>query len=376
MVKNSSLQTNSSLLTIILVCLLPACTSNPQKNNNAALLPYQSPCLQIALQNKNAAMLLGYGNGKSVGEAKQQALYDIANQIEVDVSGESRRSTQRNNHGVKSQFSQQIKTRASSLLTSVDIACSDTNDPSGQYHFALRYDQRELADIFTDKLIESFWQGKPSKIEWQGPSVIVNSDFIKQINKHLIDKKSSQQLSIQIKLFRKDNAWYLALNNVIKRIQGNNFTQLLNWDSLTTADIHVSLQNEFGKAISPQMQEGDEFRFLINAKQSGYISVFDIYEDGRVIKIRDNMPFNKALTLPEHQGSFSAGLLVPNQSTRDQYVLLITKDKLDSKAFRQLMVEENSIQEQKNYTLNLFLFWLDRQGVLASSTLVSETVPR
>jgi hypothetical protein len=376
MVKNSSLQTNSSLLTIILVCLLPACASNPQKNHNAALLPYQSPCLQIALQNKNAAMLLGYGNGKSVGEAKQQALYDIANQIEVNVSGESRRSTQKNNHGVKSQFSQQIKTRASSLLTSVDIACSDTNDPSGQYHFALRYDQRELADIFTDKLIESFWQGKPSKIEWQGPSVIVNSDFIKQINKHLIDKESSHQLSIQIKLFRKDNAWYLALNNVIKRIQGNNFTQLLNWGSLTTADINVSLQNEFGKAISPQMLEGDEFRLLINAKQSGYISVFDIYEDGRVVKIRDNMAFNKTLTLPEHQGSFSAGLLVPNQSTRDQYVFLITKDKLDSKAFRQLMVEEDSNQEQKNYTLNLFLFWLDRQGILASSTLLIETVPR
>jgi hypothetical protein len=377
-----------TLCTVTLfVLLLNACANQPTKSASAsnASQPnsqsslqtnYQSPCLQIALQNKNSAMLLGYGSGKTVSEAKQQALYDIANQIEVDVSGESTSKSKKINNTVNTEFSQKVKTRATALLSSVEIACSDINDPSGQYHFTLRYDQRDLVDILADKLIESFWQGKPAKINWQGPALIVQSDFIKQINRQLIDKKSSQQLSIQIKLFRKDNAWYLALNQVTTRIKEKHFAQLLNWNALTTANIAIDLHNEFGKTISTHMQEGNEFRFLVKAKHSGYLSVFDIYEDGRVTKIRDNMPIDKILTLPEHQGSFSAGLLVPNQSTRDQYVFLISKEKIDTAAFRQLMVEEDSTQDQKNYTLSLFLYWLDQQAILASATLQIETVPR
>ncbi|MGX5174007.1 hypothetical protein ACUR5C_08300 [Aliikangiella sp. IMCC44653] len=367
-----------SVLSIPLLLLLTACANSPAKQSSQYIQQknYQSPCLQIALQNKKASMLLGYGNGSNVSEAKQQALYDIANQIEVNVSGETNREANKVGKQVNTKYSQKVKTRASALLSSVEIACSDINDPSGQYHFALRYDQRELADIFSDKLLESFWQGKPGKINWQGSSVMKSSSFVSQINKKLIAYQSSHVEIVNIKLFRKDQEWYLELNNIVKPIKSHQLVELLNWDSLNTPNFQVSLQNEFDQSISTHMQEGDEFRFVINSKQSGYLSVFNIYEDGRVTKIRDNIPINKTLILPEHQGSFSAGLLVPNQSTRDQYVFLMTNKKIDTQAFRQLMPEENGNQEQKNYTLNLFLFWLDQQTLAASASLQVETVPR
>ena len=347
----------------------------PTTNQSGLQHSYQSPCLQIALQNNNAAMLLGYGKGGSVNQAKQQALYDIANQIEVNVSGESLSQSNKLNNSVNTKFSNKIKTRANALLSSVEIACSDINDPSGQYHFALRYDQRDLADILTDKLIESFWQGKPNKIIWQGPSLVVQSDLIQHLNSQLVDLESAQPLTIQIKLFRKDNAWYLALNDVIKLIKDSDIAQILNWHKFTKTNNFVSLENEFGESISSHMQAGDEFRFVVNTEHSGYLSVFDVYEDGRVTKIRDNMPFNNSLTLPEHKGSFSAGLLTENQSTRDQYIFIVTAEQLDTRAFRQLMVEEDNTQDQKNYHLSKFLFWLDKQQIVTSTALQVDTVP-
>ncbi len=373
------------IVSIASFAMLTACaTSEPISQPSKSTLPisnktknlYLSPCLQISLQNKNSALKIGYGNGRTISVAKQQALYDIAKQIEVNVSGTETSKAHKINSTINAEFTQDVKSRASQLLTNVEVACSDTNDPSGSYHFALRYDQRPLVNIFSDQLSAQFWQQRPGRIQWQGPSLIIKSPFIKQLTQRLVDKRKTNTANLSVKIFRKNNQWQLIINGVIRTLQQTDYKQLINWQSLNTNNISVRLQNETGKQLSPHLKDGDDFHFLVKTKKNGYLTVFDIYEDGRVTKLRENLRIKNSIKLPEHKGSFSAGLLTPGKSTRDNYIFLITAKKINAQAFHQLQMEKNSTLESNNYSLNIFLQWLDKKMLTGSASLEIETVPR
>lgn len=375
----------NALVSIATLAMLTACVTQPT-NKTSATSPakntgvYLSPCLQISLQNKNSALKVGYGSGRSVAAAKQLALYDIAKQLEVNVSGSEESTAKKTNNNVNTQFNQNVKSRATKILTSVDIACSDTNDPTGLYHFALRYDQRPLVDIFAEQLAAQFWQQRPATIHWQGPSLIIKSDFIEQLEKRLTDKNSTSKATMNVLLFRKNQQWQLIINGVVRILHANDYKQLINWNALNSIynnkTVNVQLQNEFGKNLQPHLYDGDDFHFKVKSSITGYLSVFDVYEDGRVTKIRENLKIKNTIKLPEHKGSFSAGLLKPNQATRDQYVFLITKDKINANSFHQLMLETKGTNESNNYSLNTFLQWIDKQPISVATALEVETIPR
>ena len=379
---------NNFLLNIGLASaiLLSGCASQPhpatENNKDSYTTPknvgrnYQSPCLQIALQNKEPAIKVGYGNGRSVSGAKQQALYDIANQLQVNVQGTAESHNTKTDGAVSLSFQQEIKSTATAILSAVEISCSDTNDPDGLYHFALRYDQRPLVDVFAEQLSSQFWHQAPGKIDWQGPSVILNSAFIKSLSKKLIDNQQTETTTLNVQLFRKNQQWQLGINGIIKPLEKSHHEQIFNWKAIAPHSLTAKLTNPSDQPISSTLRDSDDFLFSIQSKQSGYLSVFDIYEDGRVTKLRENLPIDNSLRLPEHQGSFSAGLLTPGEATRDHYIFILTKAPIDATAFRQIMLEENSSTASNNYSLNLFLFWLDQQAIHASTTLLITTVPR
>lgn len=380
------MQFAQSLLSIVLVAMLSACATNDpvqttsgipaQHTQTKTATRYVSPCLQISLQNNNSGIKTGYGSGRTVAEAKQRALYDIAKQIEVAIDGTETATTNKQDDQVTTGFSQNVKARASQILTSVETACSDTNDPTGSYHFALRYDQRPLVDIYAQALSEQFWQQRPGRIEWQGPKLITQSTFIKQLEQRLVQTGNPQSIRLTVQLFRKNAQWKLIINDIVRTLQTEHYTQLINWQSLHAGSLQVQLQNEYGQALAPHLRDGDDFYFKITNRQTGYLTVFDIYEDGRVTKLRENITIKSKLKLPEHKGAFSAGLLIPGQSTRDQYVFLLTDQPINATAFHQLQLEKSSTAETSNYSLNIFLSWLDKQPIVAADTLLVETVPR
>lgn len=343
---------------------------------------YYSPCLQLSLQHSNMAIKMGYGSGASLPSAKQAALYDIANQIVVNVQGQAVRKSYKKSAQVETQFTQKITTQAESILSSVEVACSDPNDPSGHIHIALRYDQRPLVDIFASRLKAQQWQAA-AKIEWQGPSIITQSHFIHNIEKRLITTNVNNSIEAKpqqmlVQLFRKNQQWHLAINNTILPLEKQHYQDLLNWQYLPRGSSSVQLHNEKGRKISTHLRDGDDFWLVFNTNKQGYLSIFNIYEDGRVVKMRENIHATETerVKLPEHQGSFSAGLITEGQSTTDQYLFILTQQPINGLAFAQLGLDVNPSQADNNFHLNLFLGWLDQQELISSNMLEMTISPR
>ena len=354
-----------------------------ESEQNISSKVYYSPCLALSLQNSSTTIKMGYGSGMSLPSAKQAALYDIANQMVVNVRGEAVRITKKKSNDstkVETQFTQQITTQASSILSSVEVACSDTNDPSGHIHIALRYDQRPLVDIFASRLQDEQWQ-PIIEIEWQGPSIITQSRFIKGLEKRIIttNTKTSKVVEPQkmlVQLFRKNQQWHLAINNTILPLEKQHYHDLLNWQYLPSGSASVQLQNEIGKRLSTHLRDGDDFWLVFNSEDRGYLSIFNIYEDGRVVKMRENIHATDRVKLPEHKGSFSAGLLTQGQATTDQYLFILTQKPINGLAFKQLGLDVSPNQADNNFHLNLFLGWLDQQALISSNILEMLISPR
>jgi len=342
----------------------------------AATSVYLSPCFQLSLQSHKPWIINGYGEGKTIFEAKQQALFDIASKLETHISGQSKRETIKTGVQVSTSFSQDTVSKSSRILSLAEANCTDINDPSGIYHIAMSYDQRSPVDMLADKLKANFHEQIPGVINWQGPSLIVTSSFIQTLEKNITQASSKTTQTVSIQLYRKDQRWWLALNNITMELKPDTFSQIFNWAHFNTPDMSISIEDEFKNSLSQNMFDGDDFRFEVRSKQQGYLSIFDVYEDGRVTKIRDNIRFQGSLLLPEHKGSFSAGLITPNTSTQDQYIFIITKQKIDTSLFSAIMLEQDSVAETNNYSLNIFLSWLDKQDILSAKSLLMKTAPK
>lgn len=327
-------------------------------------------------------ILVGYGQGPNLKEAKANALNDIAQQIETRIQSETDIRTASGATGASTEATQSVRTYTSQRLEAAKrIRNEQTSD--GQFFVAYSVDLRPKVEVIAAVLRQQWGGDKlPSKIDWRGHQVIVSSDMISDLNRRLTQRDFPAPVRrIDASLRRSQGQWLLVLNDHIERIGLSDLASLLNWSERGDG---LSLgMKPLGKSRGRnRLQAGDLFIFNIEAKKpGGYVTIFNLYPDGRVAVIEDSRQLTTALEVPsrkqQQEGqALEAYTAEPGRVAQDIYLAIHSPRALDTTRF-QAIVGDNAepVKGEGAYQLDRFLRWLDRQEVLAMSVLRVEVRP-
>ena len=109
-----------------------------------------------------------------------------------------------------------------------------------------------------------------------------------------------------------DNRWYLKYQTLVSPLSQRNFDTFFKTIKSEMVSINTARVN---------LSEGDGFHLTLSAKAEGYVSVFNVYEDGKVGKLLANQALSADQTFlfPSKQSGqeFEAALVQKGKATKD-----------------------------------------------------------
>jgi len=290
-------------------------------------------------------VIVGYGQGKSMREAKANAKEDIALILKSQVeSSFSSKTTTQNNDFYKHKTSSILKIKTNLNLHNVKIIKQVQKD--SLFFVALEYKNLDLA----------------YRIMTTVPHLQCSQ---KRVNAYLSQTPLIQKLTATIgctpdfKLERRNDAWYLQYKEYQFLLDNDNFEKL-----------YTTIPNDAFSFIANKkvLEAGESFYFSFEAKKSGYITLLDVYENGIVTLLQSSTPIKGNLQIPskESKNYFEAGLVKKGISTYDLYVAIYTKKPLNMGRFE--YANDTLAQSETAYKFDELMDILD--GVSFSSLLL------
>ena len=152
--------------------------------------------------------------------------------------------------------------------------------------------------------------------------LIAQSRLIKEANK-LTSCDYPYQLNYS------NNSWSLKYNNTYFSLSKKNFDSFFNTINNQTITLS-SKQSEY--------KEGEGFHLDFNIQKSGYLTLFNIYEDGRVGVIIENRRVQKSdkFLFPSlaSKQEFYAALNMKGSDAKDMYVAILSGEKLNLSSYK------------------------------------------
>ena len=165
-------------------------------------------------------------------------------------------------------------------------------------------------------------------------------------------------------LRRFNKRWYLQYDNDSFALSKAQFASF--FTSITNPNIALSTKQT-------TLREGDEFQMLLKSRHKGYLTLFNVYEDGRVGTVLSNRitKAKESFNYPsiESKQVFTAGLLKVGKPTTDLFVLVWSPQKLDLSRFR---TQGSSYVGKSDYRFDDVIALCDKHEF---STLVIKTEP-
>lgn len=340
-----------------------------------------APAWYGTLRTEHRLILLGYGQGPSLKEAKANALNDIAQQIETRIQSETDIRVASGAAGSATEASQSVRTYTSQRLEAAKRLQSEQTS-AGQFFVAYSVDLRPRVEVITAALRQK-WAGQlPSKIDWRGHQAIVSSEFVMDLDRRLTQKDFPAPVrQVNASLRRSQGQWLLVLNDHIARIGVNDLPSLLNWKE-RGSDLLLAMK-PLGKSRGRnRLQAGDLFVFTIDAKApGGYVTLFNVYPDGRVAVLEDSRKLSTSQQVPSREQqqegqALEAYTVEPGKTAQDIFLAIRSSRALDTTRFQAIVGEHaEPVKGEGSYQLDRFLRWLDKQDVLAMSVLRVEVHP-
>jgi hypothetical protein len=128
------------------------------------------------------------------------------------------------------------------------------------------------------------------------------------------------------------------------------------------------------------MKSGQEFIFSVESPQDGYLSIFNIYPDGRVAIIKGNLALNanKKTIYPhpiEDGIVLQAATIDPEIPGMDIYIAIETKERQNLLEFSQLSNEGNFVSGETTFSAATFSRWFDNLKTKQAAVLKTRTEP-
>ena len=303
-------------------------------------------------------ILTGYGDGQSLADARQMAFSAIAQQIEVNINSQIAlvRQFEENELTTKSREVTQLRVNKSlkNVKTVKQLQLGDL------YFVALQLDRRPAKVILEHKLDEKGYL----KRDFKGSPFIVKSPLITSLN------TSSEGARLSVSLQRREREWYLTLSDILQPLDSLN--NVINWDVYPgkSHPIEIVDRNE------NRLRAGERFQIQLELpKTTQYLTIINIYSDGRLSVLLDNQPVTaQKVIFPNNNELFLEAMPVyPGQADRDTYLALGSIEKIDTTPFPK---STDSIESGESaYVLDKFIQWLDQQKLNSLSSLYIEITP-
>lgn len=337
---------------------------------------YESPCVAALTVARDGSLIRGYGIGADSATVKLSALKDIAERINVRVQGETESMESMTNGKVDRQFSTTTRLVTELQVEDAVQICIDNKDPAGLWHAVFELDTRPPVFRLGQRLGAAL--RSPGQIVFTGNTHLVRSGLARELASSVTIGHASagEEVSLPLRLRRQHGGWYLMAGTEQVRLRDEDLFKALEFPHSPEVLLTL-LNNNAQDRPASQLVEGDRFSLRIDAGRTGYLSLFNIYADGRVSLLAANETLRSPSpsVFPEAGHTFEAGLLAPGVPTRDIYLAAVSEAPLDRMTMHRLRVEQGQVSGEDSYQLEELLALLDQSAAVTASIMVT-TLPQ
>ena len=281
--------------------------------------------------------MIGYGQGKSLLEAKSNAQQDIAGQIYTEVQSEfvsQKFVTSPDNF----QAQQRARLIASSRAVLTDLETVKAEKSGKRYFVALQYNVLPLEKRAAAILGRNLCNPKPL------PRLLKASEFAKRVSDTL-------GCSIYVEIQKTGNTMRLYANGQSITLRPGEFQNFLP-DSVAAESVSINTPRRV-------LRENDTYYLSVTAHKKGYLSLFSVDERGQVFKLIENrrVEVSERLIYPDPEQYEGLEALVSDglDAGRDLFVAVITSRMASFKPF----IEISDKLEETAYEFDRFVNHLD-----------------
>jgi len=321
-------------------------------------IAYRSICEMKFLEGEHENYIMtGYGSGKSLDEANVSAMEQLARSISSTVTASTRARRSMNNEVVSSSFFQTADIRSKVNLKNAMMTCIDRNDPAGTLHVLVEVDVRspetQIAEALRKKYPDSV------SLKFTGNRYITSSQALSKVKHGLpIPRARSRQIEIPVSLYRQSATWYVQVGDAVYALNEGQLWNFVNLEMFAlpkgdgfSADAYRG--DNWRRDIS-NLNAGDYFRLRLNTASPGYVTVFNLYDDGRVALLEKNLQISGELMLPQ-SGVYQTATLDENEATTDRYLAICMKDPVDMLFTQKLTRDAGVVAGEGSFQLDYLL---------------------
>ncbi len=295
------------LFSLATVLLFVSCANQAKVSQGPSWYHSQIP------QSQSSSKYLGYGDAKTLFEAKSIAKEEIAQSLLSHVESsfvsktEVQKSKREENYNTQTQHNLKVTTK----IDLQNLSVLKQEYANGRYFVLLEYENLDLA-YRIKKSIPEIACGDVNEY-------IKSTPLYKSI-------RSALSCDINLKLQRKNSAWYLGYKEKEFLLNGSEFEKLYVPRQSKLFDFKIS------KSV---LKDGDSFYFRVESKKEGYITLLDVYENGIVTVLSESQKIVKSLQIPskESDNYFEAAIVENSHDSSDLYVAVFSQKPLDMSRF-------------------------------------------
>lgn len=291
--------------------------------------------------------LIGYGEGDSAESAAGRAKEDIASQLKTKIDSTVSQSTKVKNGKVDSESAQKLKVTTEAMLSGVEKIKEERE--GGTYYAAYKYDVRPFEVRFAARATKAVCQGK------SGSTTLEYTKLFKAITEEL-------GCQPRIKLVRQ-NGVYTISSQEVALAANTEIERMFFGRQSPSLSINSSKQ---------QPRSGESISLTLKSQKDGYVSLFDVYDDGKVTVVTANAKIRKMqpLKIPDETNKELELVMSDNdgKNSTDMFVAVFGESELDLGGFERM---EEGVATDKAYKLDELFWMMDRHPF---ATVIIKTV--
>jgi len=273
------------------------------------------------ISNNKQNYYIGYGEGKTIKEAKINALNDISSQIQTKIKSEF----ESNINNYKKNVSQKLNSSTNANLSDYKVLKVVNED--NKYYVAIGYENIPNIDKFIKKL--------PKNPKTSNNKFLNNT----YLGKYIKEKTGK---FVKFHIFNKDNKWYIAYGDKIQILDKKMFDKLyISMGEIKTNHKYNIFHND------------DIIKVYVKVPFSGYVTLFDVNSKGEVYVLMTNRV--KKGWNEIKSSDFDLQAYTNKKEEKEMYVAVFTKNKPNFTQFSSILDTNNNrdfgilINTLKNY---------------------------
>lgn len=269
--------------------------------------------------------IIGYGIDKTLSQAKQNAIADIAKTISVQVEAQIEISKMNNSGTYSKNVSTSVNTKTKATLSGVKFL--NAEQYNGLWYVASSYDNSPIEIKLRHRISKKLLNEKQNHY-------LKYTSLFKKLN-------YETKVTLDYKIIRKDNIWQLKYKDIILPLKQEEFYKLFVNHKNDTISI---------KSNKNIYNQNDEMYFNINITKKVYVSILYVEHNGKVGVLLLNKLQDKNFTYPNLKNEDTFKISNPYGKTiKELYVALYSYTPIDLNEFEN--VSENLLDES-NYNFH------------------------